>query len=199
MPKMKVVPKSEMTPSNILTFEEKIRTALVKMALEKGLAESEADLVVRDCLPVVDLGGAAGFALSGTNAWTNQVAHPAAGAWVQDVSSKLAGAFQNRCIAFYKVINRTANPNIIATRFDLGTVGVLAVLQLEELYVEQEQVGFFGPIFYTDGEIVRWEHYVDAAVLVNAEQIGFPAMVCEPYGEQISTDAKKRVSAARWV
>lgn len=192
MPKMKVVPKSEMTSGDILAFEEKIRQSLIKMALEKDLAETEAGLVVRDCLPLPDLAFA-------NNQWTNQVAHPAANAWLQDFNVRLAGAQQNRCIAFYKIINRTVNPDIIATRFNLGTTGVLGVLQLEELYVEQEQVGFFGPIFYTDGETVRLEHYTSAAILINAEQIGFPAMICEPYGEQISQDAKKRVAAARWV
>lgn len=192
MPKLKVVPKSELSIAEIKNFESKIEAALLRMALEKDLASSIDELVVRDLLPVPDL------AFAASNAWTNQVAQ-VANAWTQDVNVRLSAAQANRCIAFYKVINRTLNPAIVATRFSLGTTGVLAVLQLEELWAEQESVGFFGPIFYTAGELIRWEHYADAAILVNAEQIGFPAMVVEPYGEQISQDPKKRVEAAKWV
>ena len=192
MGKLKVIPKSEMTQAEIFSLEAKVQDSLIKMALEKELASSADELVVRDLLPVPDLGWA-------SNAWRNQVA-TVANAWqaAPDVNVRLAGAQQNRCIAFYKVINRTLNPAIVATRFSLGATGVLGIMQLEELYVEQEQVGFFGPIFYTDGETVRYDFFADAVVAINGEQIGFPAMVVEPYGEQIAMDAKKRVLAAQW-
>ena len=190
---MKVIPKSEMTEAEILSLENRIQAALVRMAIEKDFAEAEADLVVRDCMPATDLNMA-------TENWVNQVA-TVANAWqaAPDINIRLAGAQQNRVVAFYKVFNRTANPNITMARFGLGVTSVLAVLQLEELYVEQEQVGFFGPIFYTDGETVRVDYYADAVVAIGGEQIGLPAMVCEPYGEQIGQDAKKRVTAAKWV
>jgi len=193
MPKMKVIPKSEMTEAEIFTLEQKIERGLINMALEKDLAESEADLVVRDLIPNIDLAMA-------TNNWVNQVA-TVANAWqaAPDINARLAGAQQNRCIAFYKIINRTLAPNITMARFGLGTTGVLGVLQLEELYAEQENVGFFGPIFYNDGETVRIDYYADAVVAIGGEQIGLPAMVCEPYGEQIAMDAKKRVTAAKWL
>jgi len=192
MGKLKVIPKSELTQAEISTFEEKIYNALIGMALEKELASTPEELVVRDLLPVPDLGWA-------SNAWTNQVA-TVAGAWqaAPDVNVRLAGLQQNRCMAFYKVINNSLLPHIVATRFSLGTTGVLGILQLEELWAEQEQVGFFGPIFYTDGETVRYDYFADAVVGIGGEQIGFPAMVVEPYGEQIAQDAKKRVLAAKW-
>lgn len=192
MRKLKVVPKSELTEAEIFAFESKIQAALVRMALEKELSSSADELVVRDLLPIPDLGWA-------SNAWVNQVA-TVAGGWqaAPDVNVRLAGAQQNRCVAFYKVINRTENPAIIASRFSLGATGVLGVLQLEEVWVEQEQVGFFGPIFYTDGETIRLDYFADAVVAIGGEQIGFPAMVCEPYGEQIAMDAKRRVKAAKW-
>ena len=192
MPKLKVVPKSEMTQAEIFSLEQKIQNSLINMALEKELASSPDELVVRDLLPVPDLGWA-------SNAWVNQVA-TVANAWqaTPDVNVRLAGAQQNRVMAFYKIINRTLNPAIVAARFSLGATGVLGIMQLEELYVEQEQVGFFGPIFYTDGETVRYDFFADAIVAIGGEQIGFPAMVCEPYGEQIAMDAKKRVLAAKW-
>jgi len=192
MPKLKVVPKSELSVGEISSFEAKIQAALIKMALEKDLAADASELVVRDLLPVPDLGW-------GSNAWSNQVA-TVANAWqaAPDVNVRLAGAQQNRVIAFYKVINRTLNPAIVASRFNLGATGVLGIMQLEELWAEQESVGFFGPIFYTDGETVRYDFFADAVVAINAEQIGFPAMVCEPYGEQIAMDAKTRVGAAQW-
>lgn len=188
-PKLKLIPKSEMTQADIFELERKIADSLVRMALDKKLAETENELIVRDCLPLPDLAFA-------TNAWVNQVAHGVA--WLQDFSTRLAGAQQGRVIAFYKMINRTLAPAIIASRFSLGTVGVLGVLQHEEVYVEDEVVGFFGPIFYTDGETIRVEHYANAVVGIGAEQIGFPAMVCEPLGNEIAQDPKKRVAAARW-
>jgi len=193
MGKMKVIPKSEMTEAEIFSLEQKIQAALLRMALEKELASSEQELVVRDCIPNVDLAMA-------TNNWVNQVA-TVANAWqaAPDINVRLAGAQQNRVVAFYKIFNRTVNPNITMARFQLAQTGVLAVLQLEELYVEQEQVGFFGPIFFTDGETVRIDYYADAVVAIGGEQIGLPAMVCEPYGEQIAQDAKGRVLAAKWV
>jgi len=190
MSKLKVVPKSEFTLAEIYSLEAKIEAALVRMALNKKFAESTEELVVRDCLPDPDLAFA-------TNAWINQSAL-AANAWTQDFSTPLSGVQNNRVIAFYKVINRTLLPNIIASRFSLGTVAVLGVLQLEELYVEEEPVGFFGPIFYTEGDTVRVEHYADAIVAIGGEQLGFPAMVCEPFGEQISRDPKTRIKAAKY-
>jgi len=191
MAKLKVVPKSELTTTEISSFESKIEAALLRMALEKDFAEGVGELVVRDCLPVADLAFA-------TNAWVNQAAL-AANAWTQDFNTPLSAAQDNRVLAFYKVINRTLLPNIIATRFNLGAVAVLGVLQLEELYAEEEPVGFFGPIFYTEGETVRVEHYADAIVAAGGEQIGFPCMICEPYGEQISQDPKTRVKAAKYM
>jgi len=196
IPILKVVPKSEMTTAEIRNFEDRIKAALLKMALEKKLAESPEGLIVRDCLPSGDLDFVTSH-LAAPMAWVNQVAQAAA-AWTDDIDVTITGTQENRVFAFYKVFNRTADPHIVATRFNLGVTGVLGVLHLEELWVEEEQVGYFGPIFYTSGERIRIEHYADQVVAQYAEQIGFPAMVCEALGREISQNPKTRVKAAGW-
>jgi len=195
MGKMKVIPKSEMTQAEIFSLEQKIQESLYKMALQADLASDRSELVIRDCLPFTDLAGA----LTNEN-WVNQIVCVANG-WqaAPDFNVRLAGIQANRVMAFYKVFNNTLNPTINATRFSLAQTGVLAVLQLEELWAEQESVGFFGPIFYNDNETIRIEHYANAATAAGAELIGFPAMVCEPYGEVVAQDSKRRVLAAKWL
>lgn len=194
MGKMKVIPKSEMTQAEIYSLEQRIQESLIKMALQADLASDRSELVIRDILPFTDLAGALG-----NEHWTNQIICVANG-WqaAPDFNIRLAGIQANRVMAFYKVFNRSVNPTISLARFQLAQTGVLAVLQLEELWAEQEQVGFFGPIFYNDNETVRIDYYANAATAAGGEQIGLPAMVCEPYGEVISQDAKKRVLAAKW-
>ncbi len=197
IPKLKVVPKSDLTTAEISSFERKIHDALVNMALAKKLADSPEGLIVRDCLPSGDLDFVTSHAAA-PMAWVNQVAQAAA-AWTDDIDVTITGVQENRVFAFYKVMNRSANPGIVASRFNLGEQAVLGVLQLEELWVEEVQVGYFGPIFYTTGERIRIEHYADAVVAQYAEQIGFPAMVCESLGREISQNPKTRIAAAKWV
>ena len=197
IPKLKVVPKSELTIAEISSFEKKIHDSLVSMALAKKFADSPEGLIVRDCLPEFDLDFTTTHAAA-PQAWVNQVAQAAA-AFTVDIDVTLTGVQEDRVMAFYKVFNRTANPEIVATRFNLGVTGVLGVLQLEELWVEEVQVGYFGPIFYTAGERVRIEHYADAIVAQYGEQIGFPAMVCEALGREISQNPKTRIAASKWV
>lgn len=196
IPKLKVVPKSELSIAEINTFESKIEAALLKMAVAKQLADSLENLIVRDCLPEFDLDFTTSHAAA-PMAWVNQIAQAAA-AWTDDIDVTLTGVQENRVFAFYKVFNRTANPGIMATRFSLGEQAVLGVLHLEELWAEEVQVGYFGPIFYTTGERIRIEHYADAVVAQYAEQIGFPAMVCEALGREISQNPKTRIEAAKW-
>lgn len=196
IPKLKVVPKSELTIGEISTFESKIEAALVRMALVKKLASEAEGLIVRDCLPSGDLDFVTSHAAA-PMAWVNQVAQAAA-AWTDDIDVTITGAQEDRIFAFYKVFNRTADPHIVATRFSLGETGVLGALHLEELWAEEVQVGYFGPIFYTNGERIRIEHYADAVVAINGEQIGFPAMVCEAVGREISQNPKTRIEAAKW-
>lgn len=197
IPILKVVPKSELTVAEISSFEAKIKAALLRMALQKELASDVEGLIVRDCLPEFDLDFTTSHAVA-PMAWVNQVAQAAA-TYTDDIDVTLTGVQGNRVFAFYKVFNRTLNPGIVASRFNLGTTGVLGVLQLEELWVEEVQVGYFGPIFYTAGERIRIEHYADAVVAQYGEQIGFPAMVCEAIGREISQNPKVRIAAAAWV
>lgn len=196
IPKLKVVPKSELTIAEISSFESKIEAALLKMALAKKLATSTDGLIVRDCLPEFDLDFTTSHAAA-PMAWVNQVAQAAA-AWTDDIDVTLTGVQEDRVFAFYKVFNRTLNPAILATRFNLGVSAVLGALHFEELWAEEVSVGYFGPIFYTAGERIRIEHYADAVVAQYAEQIGFPAMVCEALGREISQNPKTRIEAAQW-
>jgi len=168
-----------------------VARALVKIALDKKLATSEDQLIVRDIQPTVDLAFA-------TNNWVNQ-GLLAPNAWTQDFLTALAGAQQKRCIAFYKVVNLTAIPQINLSRFSLGATSVLGTIDLEALYAEQQTTGFFGPVFWADGENVRVEHYPLAGVAIGAERIAFPGLVVEPLGQNISVDAKSRLAEAKYL
>lgn len=191
MPKFYVVPSSELKTDEINAMRTNVARALVNLALDKKIAASEDQLIVRDIQPNTDLAFA-------TNNWVNQ-ALLAPNAWTQDFLTALAGAQQKRCIAFYKVVNLTAIPQINLSRFSLGTTSVLGTIDLEALYAEQQTTGFFGPVFWADGENVRVEHYPLAGIAAGAERIAFPGLVVEALGQNISVDAKSRLAEAKYL
>ena len=94
IPKLKVVPKSELTIAEISTFESKIEAALLKMALSKKLASDYEGLIVRDCLPEFDLDFTTSHAAA-PMAWVNQIAQAAA-AWTDDIDVVLTGVQEDR-------------------------------------------------------------------------------------------------------
>jgi len=171
---MKTTPKGQLTPQDIAGIEASVKERLLSEASGK-LNLSRDQLVVRDILPKTDLG------LTNEEWVTPSLT---ADAYTKYFDIKLP---DNRFICFFGAGNNAADPIVTLVVLKMGPAGgtTKGTMEIEEMYAEDV------PICLTDEAILYrgGDHiYVDVwAKASGTEPLVLKGMVCEPYGQIISS------------
>lgn len=159
-----------------------IRDAAKEKLLDYAVRESgkaRKDFCVRDAMPLTDFG-------LGTELWDNN-ATLVAGTWSNDWSKQLP---KTKYVAFYGIVNRSTDPQVIGTKFKVGQSGQTTrdVVMHGRMLAEDTPKCFFETIIYKGDEWIYIEHYNGSTSNLNAgdELIELQALVAELYGDMIS-------------
>ena len=172
-----LVPLSKITENQYKELIDSIKAKLLNLAA-KELNKSPADLVLREVMPMTDLGYT-------TETWDNENALTAT-TWTTEISHALDN---DEYIAFIGVENQTDDPQVIGMKFKVGSGGATTrdIQMLESLYTEDNHKAMFkDPIIYKANEYVFIQYYAKATVAAAGEKIGLIAFIVKPYGEEIS-------------
>jgi len=158
----------------VRSLEERIKRYVKSLAVRKGIAASEDQLIVRDILPKTDLNLA-------NEDWKEGLA--TANAWNTVFDFRVP---EKKIIVFYGVRNIGNTPLTTAIKFAVGAGGakVKDIINVEKLEKSKErEVIFSTPILYEDGQYMFVQQYAKAAGTDSLVYLGF---VVEPRGEVIS-------------
>jgi hypothetical protein len=165
---------TNLSVTTVRSLEERIKSFLKSLAVRKGIAASEDQLVVRDILPKTDLNLA-------NEDWKETLS--TANGWNTVYDFRVP---DKKIIAFYGVRNIGTNPLTTAIKFAVGPGGAKTkdIVNVEGLVTQKEkEVIFSTPILYEDGQYMFVQQYAKAAGTDSLVYLGF---VCEPKGELIS-------------
>lgn len=168
----------ELSTTQIIAIKDEVKRKLIDFAT-KETGKSASEFCVRDGMAHQDFG-------LGTEKWDNEstLTH---GAWTKDWSKELP---KTKFVAFYGVVNHSDNPQVIGTKFKVGSNGQTTrdVVMYGRMYVEDVPKCFFAPIIYKGGETIYVEHYNQSGSDLSAgdELLELLVLVAEPYGEVIS-------------
>ena len=160
----------ERDASKITQYAELLGKMLAKRIVDEGIATANAEIVLREGLPLTDYGLA-------TEIWVTPA--QVNGAWTTYVNAALG---QRRYSAHYGISNLSANPGISAVRYQVGANGAntMAVIPCEAMYAELVISAYFTPpVFYKPGEQVFIQTYGNFA---QTERFVLRSLVAEPSG-----------------
>jgi len=169
MPAITLLEKSE-----IKSLEERIRDALLDLAVRKGIVKRREDAIVRDILPATDLGFPA-------ERWAESVT---ANSWTTIVSMRVP---QTKIFVFYGAKSKISDPLTTLIRFSEGAAPgrVKDVINVEQLStIKNRELIFEVPILYENGTYMRIDFYAKATGTDELILLGY---VVEPKGEIISS------------
>ena len=181
------VPTAELTLSDMKKYRIDAVESGVTRALALGIARTREELVVRDLLPLTDLGTAA-------TGWLTEeyitVGAVAAG-WIWAFSFAAVPQLARTKIAvFYGWADVMAVPIATGVRFRLGATGATTkAVFLPQLAIQgkmEPDVYFTEPIVYDPEDFVFIEIYTTAATPAGGEQIPFRALIIERVGGTVS-------------
>jgi hypothetical protein len=175
-----IIPKSELSSTDIATIVKNAHDAVLARATEKMLK----DPIVRDGLPKSD------FGLTGEQ-WRNETA-TVANTWTKDWSKTILAT---QVAIPYKIFDKTASPALSAIKFKGGTTGakVLAQVSVEDLFLQDEVVGYFNyfdpaaaKMMLYDPQSTIYIELMSLGVIAQfAELIGYGFYIAEPAGEAV--------------
>ncbi len=172
------IPRSLLTQTQITAKLKSMEDELKNLAARETNT-SPSDWVVRDALPKTD------FSFN-TEKWLNQTAIAVADTFQKDWSKELP---DNKYVAFYGVVLHADNPTIYGAKFKVGSTGAttLDVIQFQKLKEEDNLIGYFDRVLYKKKATVYVELIADALTAQYGEEIELLCMVCEKFGEVVST------------
>ena len=185
------VPTNELTLTDIKAYKSAAQEAGITRALSLGLAGTRDELVVREALPLIDMGAAAvnGY---GTEYYITD-AITAVG-WAL-VFNTVAGAVvaptlgATKVAVFYKVADADGDPAATAVRFQVGAGGVTTkavfFFQLGLDNKLESDLYFSKPIVYDPQDVLFIQFYSRAAAHA-AEELSFGCYVIERQGSTVS-------------
>lgn len=155
--------------------DEVLKSAALRLAIRDRLD----DLIIRDTLPLTDLG------LAATDDWL------VAGAGVASTELQYTSFAVpiDRCIVFFGLGVETAPPGISRVRLTLGAASsqVRGEFQIEQLYSRLESAGYFSEsILFTRQETTRIMVMPRIAFAANSQRLHFFARTIEPIGTTVS-------------
>lgn len=186
-------------------IERKLAAELKRRAIEQGVARTPEELVVRDVLPVEDLGW-------GCEEWTQSGVIPSC-----DWGVVYSGAVDDdKVMGFFGIKDETptaysgsptqktlywqgaresfsggtselgaARP-AVAVRFDLGGAKVKDLWQIQHIYVQHPPEAFtFSPVIYNKSEDFRIYFYGRTNLSGERSNLILRGKVCEPKGKVI--------------
>jgi hypothetical protein len=165
---------TNLSVTTVRNLEERIKSFLKSLAVRKGIAAREDQLVVRDILPKTDLNLA-------NEDWKENLI--SANSWNTVFDFRVP---EKKIIAFYGVRNIGTTPLTTAIKFAVGPGGAKTkdIVYIEGLEKNKEREAIFStPILYEDGQYMYVQQYAKAAGTDSLVYLGF---VCEPKGELIS-------------
>lgn len=175
-----IVPKSELSQTDIATIVRNAHDAVLARAVEKVIKEP----IVRDGFPKSD------FGLTGEQ-WRNETA-TVANTWTKDWSKALPNT---QCAIPYKVFDLTATPALSGVKFKTGAVGArtLAQVELEDLFGQEEVAGYFNffdletakQMIFDPNSTIYVELMSLAIIAQFAERIGYGFLIAEAAGEAV--------------
>jgi len=167
----------EVSPEQMKAVIDAVKTKLMGYGVKYAKKDAE-ELCVRALMPATDLG-------LNTEAWDNE-STLTANTWSEDWSHELS---EDECVVFIGVANRTDNPQVVGTKFKVGSSGNTTrdVQMYEELYVMDEPRGLFKePIVYVGKETIYIEHYSKTTITAGQELLELIGYIVKPYGNEIS-------------
>lgn len=186
-----VVSARECALSDIRNFRARAVEKGIERALNKSIAKSEEELVVRPILPNTDLGqGAVGWAIED---YRNPAI--AAAGWGSVFDTGAVPAFApvlpvGRILVIYKWANYSAAPTMIGVRFRMGQTGASTLFSfICPLIIGakmEPDVYFTEPVVYDPQDTVYIEGYYTGAVGALGENFAFEGFVIERLGSNIS-------------
>lgn len=147
---------------------------LIRRAIEKKIATSPEDLVVRDLLPGTDLNGLSG------EVWAQSIS---AFSYNMNYSGKNP---DTKIFAIYGGKNKAATPRTTGLKFKLGAGGakIKEEINIEHANLEDNTAWYLkNPIKYEDDETFVIEFYGDSSGTDGVILLG---RVVEPKGERIA-------------
>jgi hypothetical protein len=172
-----------LTPGDISDVRNSLASHLAALMIRAGLVSKPSEVTVRDGLPTTDFTQAL---YPAPESWRTPAAGVLVSTWTAMVNAPLGNS---KFMAFYGVYNEQAIPTVVATQFRLGANGVTFQVQhLQQLYSEQEAVGYFAdPIIFAPNDTVWIGVYCRTALGAVAlpalgEPIGFKCLVAERIG-----------------
>lgn len=178
-----IISIDELSIDALKAMRDMVANALLDMVSKKA-NKSRSELIVRDILPLTDLG-------FNTEEWSNQTAQ-SSGAWTKDWSHELD---EDQGAAFYGVAIQDETCDLIFVRFKLGATGATtkAIYSLQRLIKEgqeesdKKQTGFFPePVYYGGKETPYVDYYARGSVSQYAAHVVLIGLFCEPKGENVS-------------
>lgn len=163
----------------------------IERAINKRIASTRGELVVRPILPFTDLGqGAVGWAIED---FRNPAIAAAGWGSVFDTGALPAFCPQlpvDRVLVIYKWANYTANPTMIGVRFRMGQTGASTLFSFVCPLIigakMEPDVYFTEPVVYNPQDFVYIEGYYNAAIGALGENFAFEGFVIERLGANIS-------------
>jgi hypothetical protein len=173
-----IIPRSLLTQTQVTAKLKAMEEELKELAARETNTDP-SDWVVRDALPYTDFGLL-------TEKWMNKVAHATPDTFLVDWSKELP---DNKYVAFYGVALHADSPTIYGIKFKVGASGAttLDVIHFQKLKAEDNLIGYFDRILYKKKAYIYVELIADAALAIAGEEFELLCMVCEKYGEVVST------------
>ena len=181
------IPTAELTLSNIQGFRTAAVEAGIIRAESQGLGNRK-ELVVRDLLPLTDLGTAATGWLTEEYITVGAVAGPA---WIWAFSfAAVPQLARTKVAVFYGWADVMAAPIATAVRFRVGATGATTKAVFHTQMAIQAKmepdVYFSEPVVYSPEDFAFIEIYTTAATPAGGEQIPFRALIIERVGGTVS-------------
>jgi hypothetical protein len=153
---------------------ESVKRFLKSLAVKKGIAANEADVILRDILPATDLG------------FTKEdfaVTLSTADAFNTVINQRLG---DKKLLVIFGVRDISTTPIVSAIKFAKGPDGAITkdIVEIEGLETQKErEVIFNTPIKYENGEHMFIQYFAKAAGTARLVLLG---VVAEPRGELVS-------------
>jgi hypothetical protein len=173
-----IIPRSLLTQAQITTKLKAMADELIELAARETNTDP-SNWIVRDALPKTDFD-------HNKEKWENQTVFAAINTFQKDWAKELP---DNKYVAFYGVVLHADNPTIYGAKFKVGLTGAttIDVIQFQKVKEEENLIGYFDRILYKKKATIYIELIADALTAAYGEEFELLCMVCEKYGEVVST------------
>jgi len=173
-----IIPRSLLTSVQITSKVKALKDEIIALAAKETNTDP-SEWVVRDALPATDFG-------FNSERWVNQTVFAAINTWQKDWDQEVD---DDTYVVFYGVVLHAINPTIYGVRFKVGSAGgtTIDTIHMQKLKAEENVIGLFDRIIYRKEKHIYIELIADALTAQYGEEFELLCLVCEKYGEIVST------------